>query len=723
MTYSYNPDPTTTTTTEETGSNLSKLENQLKRIRDSGNNILSTYNDGEKYNFIIGYNEGSLDVVSESVNSNSNLTLKYTLTHIKMLIVNGQAKNFLSLLRQRSNDIEFIQIDSPDTSFEDDKLQYKDKNYVIGDTWLPTNENNKSDLVINRGIVDTINRGSTDTGSVEPTRDFEEEIACGQHLQKATIKTKGITKGADIIITEVYSGLVENVIAYKPPENGTAPSFDPAGSNGLPLVTYYDWWDHVAQLDNYRPVTWQNNKDSKGNPVTHPGKNLHATNAVAFAGAKNMGFAEGRNIYVIGMNAVPDSALSTGCDTQACVMINCAIGFHKSKLQSYASRGEKAPGTIVNCSWSTGGTGIPKDPYWLADLFGSSGGENKCVICYTVNGQRKTKEIYGTDNAAEKEATYDFLRQLGINPETYLAADAYINNDFVLTPGTSGVDFSVNRAVRDGLKEGIQFVCSGGNEFSGFFNSSDERSKTFYLYDASYIDIPNAQKFYPSIRYSPYIENDDDVKEGAHKQIIVGGLDIKNRWDNNDESRFNAFISKGNCGTHMDIKAAFTQDSFDDYQGKEIFRSSGTSWSAPLTSGLLASLTYSASAGQIKKQLGKCTKVINQNLWDLDAKTNKLEVNDGIYKDKAVRVRNCLMVPKKRIKKYKLNTNWVNKGKYCAPDEQLYPVKKGRIDLDETNNNLSPLDTFDREQIQFNGYDRKRHGNLMRLNNRRGFND
>ena len=45
------------------------------------------------------------------------------------------------------------------------------------------------------------------------------------------------------------------------------------------------------------------------------------------------------------------------------------------------------------------------------------------------------------------------------------------------------------------------------------------------------------------------------------------------------------------------------------------------------------------------------------------------------------------------------------------------------MNLDEDNTNLSYPDFLPRNQKQFNGVNRKRHGNLMRTSNRRGFDD
>ena len=776
MTYSYNPDPTTTTTTEAptttttttttaapvvttttsapevviTPSNLNRLEEYIQGVRQQneikGPYIRSldddVYDDDQRYNFLIGYNEGSLENVSETVKSNPNLELKYTLTYIKTLIVEGKAENFLSLVRQRSDDIEYIEIDLGTKITPDAKVKYSNKNYTFKNYNSPKDKNNKEDLIINRGVVSAINASQTPTGILEPPRNFFDYnvVNCGQHLEKAVVKVKKASKTADVVVWEIGSGLAESNIKYT-----TNISFDPAANgNGLPLVTYYDWWKHVPEISSgYAPINWQNQNTSP----------LHPTNVISSLCHPQLGLGAGKTVYFIGEDARPLSPDGTGGagKTAHAICLNSIVGFHVEKF----TKNEKPPGTIVNMSFGARPVpGIPNDPYKIAQLYYNlnAGLNNQVYIVYYKNGVRKTHLVRGSDNEQQRAETARIVKGLGINSNNSLdnCSFRFYDRSIPAPPEfTPAFELAQNRTIREACRPrqlsngkvipGIQFVTAGGNNGSGFYNynpgdsSDDERSRTYYVYDQATMDQP-MQKIFTCVRQIVTFAPADDlivngVVHKAQKLIVVGGHDYKETWYSNDSQKRNGIHAKGNWGSCVDFKAQYVQDLYGSGLQNKMTDVRGTSFSCPLFVGLAASMTKSASPSSMEKILDQCVRKLSfEDAWDTTStggQQSSPEWNTYVYGKDYIDLKfrpYIFQVPKNRVKKYKLFTNYVNTTS-CGSDQQLYPPKNARMNLDEDNTNLSYPDFLPRNQKQFNGVNRKRHGNLMRTSNRRGFDD
>ena len=783
MSYSYNPDPTTTTTTEAptttttttaapvvttttpapvvttttpapevviTPSNLNRLEKYIEGVRQqneiNGPFIRSpnadVYDDDKRYNFLIGYNEGSLENVSEAVKSNPNLEIKYTLENIKILIVEGRAENFLPLVRQRSDEIEYIEIDLGESVTDDAKVGYFDKNYTFDRFKSPTNSQNGDELVVNRGIISAVNASQTPTGILEPPRNFKENVRkCGQHLKQAVVRVKKASKTADVVVWEAYSGLAEKLVTYK--DNRV---YDDAGGGGLPLVTYYNWWQHISEINSaYEP---------------RQRASLHATNVVSSVCHPQLGFGVGRNVYLIGNDARPlaTGGIGYGGKTSFEICLNAIVGFHKQKF----AKGGNPPGTIVNMSFGVvPQENIPNDPYAIAQLYFDLdvGLNNQCYIVYYKNGVRNTHLVRGSDNQQQRDETARIVKGLGINSGTEKDNCSFQFFDRSIPVGngtqnfTPSFEFAQNRTIREACRPsivngkvipGIQFITSGGNNDSGFYNynpgdpSHDERSKTYYVYDKSTMDTPN-QKIFTCVRKIVYFPPADDlvvngVRHKAQKLIIVGGHDYQSEWFSSSSQPFNGIHGTGNWGTHTDFKAQYSQDlNINPTQLKYGVsnQTTGTSFACPLFVGLAASITKSASPGQMEKILDKCVRKISFDQWDTTSpggQPAQPEWNTYIYPNGSLPYHKqfkpyVFQIPKNRVKKYKIKTSWIRQVSGCPSSQTLYPPKNARTNLEDDNINLSYPDFLPRNQKQFNGIQRKRHGNLMRSSNRRGFDD
>ena len=755
----------------ETGSNLNKFEKYIQAVRQQNkvNNVfrdpsVEEYDDDKRYNFIIGYYEESLENVSEAVKSNPNLKLKFTLKNIKVLIVEGKAQNFLSLVRQRSTDIEYIEIDLGKKDVNNAKIKYNNKNYSFKEQGRITNEKNREESVLNRGVVSAINASQTPTGILEPPRNFSDSnvVNCGQHLEKAVVKVKKASKTiggtekpltADVVVWEVRSGVAERNITYTDPKI----TFDPAADgNGYRCIKYYDWWQHIPEINiSYEPRSWQ---DPLGGP-----SEMHPTQVVANVCHPQFGFGVGKTVYLIGRDAKPmekvvpeggnpDEVETTYQDNSSFLICLDAIKeFHKQKF----IKNENPPGTIVNMSFGAQPEPIPNDPYKVAQsYYERTNGElnNQLYIVYYKNGQRLTHFLQGSDNEQQRAETARIVKGLGINSNNSLdnCSFRFYDRSIPAPPEfTPAFELAQNRTIREACRPrqlsngkvipGIQFVTAGGNNGSGFYNynpgdpSHDERSKTYYVYDKATMDQP-MQKLFTCVRQAVTFLPPEDVRINgveykSQKLIVVGGHDYKDTWYSNDSQKRNVIHAKGNWGSCVDFKAQYRHDHYNSGLDNKIRPTQGTSFSCPLFVGLAASLTKSASVSSMENILDQCVRKLSfEDAWDTtsnEGKESSPEWNTYVYPNGSLPYHKqfkpyILQVPKNRVKKYQLKTQWVNS--LCGQEQKLFPPpKNARMNLDEDNTNLSYPDFLSRKQKQFNGMKRKRHGNLRRTSNRRGF--
>ena len=648
-------------TNQENNNLIDELEMVRGPLRPSG-----TYSDDNEYSFIVNCKDDCLDKVVESVNSNSTLKLEYKLENIGMLIVKGKAVNMLSLLKARNYDIKLISIFHPDgVEFVNDaKIQFKDDNFTYKLS-LPSSGDFPPEPRINRGIVDPILRAKSKEGTVSDNFDS------GATLQKATIKSKG-KRGADIVVFELYSWTDPNKFVVVDGETIYVKD----------ISTYLNWWTHTDDVGGtYTP---------EGPPPGgfNDGRKLHMTNVTACCGLKNTGFGVNSNIYTIGADVlVNQNKLSF--EQSIVICIDAIVGYHNYKK---TQNDLKKIGTLVNCSWGSA-DGL-KTVFDYADQWGGA-----ADLCWYKNGVLNTRTVTSGESGTTKQQTLAILDDLGIGNDgrAITSEEGYYNNSI---PNTNG-DLStkpVNVAMKDAAFKGVQFVCSGGNSDSGFYNSKDERSKVFYCRTGQ--STARGEKVFPSIRQQPYYELSESEKDTHHKQIICGGFNT----DSTPTNGYNKLKPDGNVGTYLDIRAAWENDLWIIASNNVMTTEGGSSFATPMLTGLISLYTKKASRSEVLKVLEDVTYKVDLQYW-----YSRQDSGSSIYTNLTQNF-NAYRIPNKKAKRVKYKLGYNNRSATRNSD-------------DNDNTLLSPPELFAREQKNFNGIDRKRHGNLMRLNNRRGFDD
>ena len=404
-------------------------------------------------------------------------------------------------------------------------------------------------------------------------------------------------------------------------------------------IKYFDWFQYTSALGFNSVVS-----SSVYTQINTLGTDDHAYQVAVVAAGNSAGFARDANVYSI--RALGSSQLSSGNDWTE-IFIDYIRHFHKNKPVN-TTTGRRNP-TIVNMSWTLFNTLLLSDTSTPASIninsirkyesnFNSSGepfhanpnhtsnyilpGEtnynNSAYLCPDVIGGLTAGLHTGTANLTGNDWQFTMPILFGVS-----TLKGRFNVD-----GTAGMPARVSALdadIADAIADGIIFVASAGNQgalinrnaFGGSTIDNTNQNTTGHkictdVIPSSIYSISSCFKYDAKLTFKNY-QNVDKVWEyqkGASPNhtddvICVGGIDIHTNDSAIDTSstldhkESQPFFS--NYGSRIDVSAPavniwthqYSQsgaDAVDNSTRRYYKKVTGTSYSAPLTVGVLACL-------------------------------------------------------------------------------------------------------------------------------------